>query len=289
MFAVLGPGGVGGFLAAALDRAAVPVTVVARAETAATLNERGIEVDSVLLGKFQARPPAVERAELGSADMLIVATKAITLGDALGRIEGEPGLVVPLLNGLDHMTALRERFGPDAVPAASIRIVSDRPETGRIVHTSRFLNIDAAPPSARVDDFAATLRAAGVPVNVYDSEPDVLWGKLVRLNALACTTSAFDLPLGAIRDDPEKRAALRACVDEAAAVAQVEGAHADADATWAEIEDAHAGLTTSMQRDLAAGRATELDAIAGSVLRAAARHGLSCPTIESLVEIIRAR
>ena len=44
-----------------------------------------------------------------------------------------------------------------------------------------------------------------------------------------------------------------------------------------------------MQRDIAAGRAPELDAIPGSVLRAAARHGLRCPTIERLVAMIRAR
>jgi len=44
-----------------------------------------------------------------------------------------------------------------------------------------------------------------------------------------------------------------------------------------------------MQRDIAAGRPPELDAIPGSVLRAAARHGLSCPTIEKLVLIIAER
>ena len=109
-----------------------------------------------------------------------------------------------------------------------------------------------------------------------------MWGKLVRLNALACTTSAWDLPLGAIRSDPERRAALEACVREAAAVARAEGASVDPAATMAELDDAHAELRTSMQRDIAAGREPELDAIPGSVLRAAARHGLECPTIERL-------
>ncbi len=52
---------------------------------------------------------------------------------------------------------------------------------------------------------------------------------------------------------------------------------------------AHATLGSSMQRDIAAGRAPELDAIPGSVLRAAARHGLSCPTIERLVAMIADR
>jgi 2-dehydropantoate 2-reductase len=286
MLAVLGPGGVGGFLAAALDRAGTPVTVVAREATARALTEGGLGVDSVLLGSFRASPRAADRIALGAGDTLLFATKANGLADALERVAGEPGLVIPLLNGLDHMTPLRARFGAGVVAAASIRIVSDRPETGRIVHTSRFLNIDVAPPSPAVDEFGATMGAAGVPVCVYDSEPGVLWSKLVRLNALACTTSAYDLPLGAIRDDPQKRATLRACVEEAAAVARAEGADADAERTMAEIDAAHAGLTTSMQRDLAAGRDSELDAIAGSVLRAAKRHGLACPEIEKLVEII---
>jgi 2-dehydropantoate 2-reductase len=289
MFAVLGPGGVGGFVAAALDHAGVDTTVVARDETAAAIAEQGIDVESVLLGSFHATPAAVSGLALAGGDTLVVATKANGLDQALERIDGDPGLVVPLLNGLDHMQVLRERFGHAAVPAASIRIVSDRPATGRIVHTSRFLGIDVAPVSPAVEGFAGTLTAARIPVEVLDSEADVLWDKLVRLNALACTTTAFDRPLGAIRDDPALRAQLRACVDEAAAVAQAEGADVDPERTMAEIDDAHAELTTSLQRDVAAGRDSELDAIAGSVLRAAARHGIGCPTIERLAAIITRR
>jgi ketopantoate reductase len=44
-----------------------------------------------------------------------------------------------------------------------------------------------------------------------------------------------------------------------------------------------------MQRDIAAGRATELDAIAGSVLRAAARHGVQCPMVAWLTERVAER
>jgi ketopantoate reductase len=116
-----------------------------------------------------------------------------------------------------------------------------------------------------------------------------MWGKLVRLNALACTTSAWDLPLGAIRDDPARRSVLEACVREGAAVARAEGAEVAAADTMAELDDAHAELRTSMQRDIAAHRKPELDAIAGSVLRAAARHGLECREIERLASIAATR
>ena len=278
--AVLGPGGVGGFLAAALERAGTPVTVVAHEQTAAAIERDGLHVTSARLGEFEARPRAV--SELDAAGMtVIVATKATGLVGGLERIRGEPELVVPLLNGLEHLELLRERYGDRAV-AASIRIESTRVGTGRIEQTSRFLGIDVAPPSPAVERFAATLGAAGVPVRPMDSAAQVMWGKLVRLNAIACATSAFDLPLGPIRSDPELRAELRACVEEAAAVARADGADVDPDVTMGELDDAHPELDSSLHRDIEAGNPTELDAIAGAVLRAAAGRGLECPTIASL-------
>ncbi|MFL5886228.1 MAG: ketopantoate reductase family protein [Thermoleophilaceae bacterium] len=284
--AILGPGGVGGFVAGAFERAGIPVTVVAREDTAALIARDGIRVESVRLGDtWTARPRAVSRLE-EPADYLVVAPKYTTLAESLGRIAAEPGMVVPMLNGLDHLAVLRERFGDDRVAAASIRIESDRPEPGHIVQTSPFLRVDMTPPAAA---FADLLERAEIPARVLDSEAQVMWGKLVRLNALALTTSATDRLLGFIRTDPEWRAKLEACAEEASAVARAEGADVTAAATMAELDDAHETLGSSMQRDIAAGREPELDAIPGSVLRAAARHGIECPTIEGLMRTVADR
>jgi 2-dehydropantoate 2-reductase len=118
----------------------------------------------------------------------------------------------------------------------------------------------------------------------------VMWSKLVRLNALACTTSAYDKLLGEILATPELRADLLGAIEEAAAVGRAEGApDVDPARAMAELSAAHATLGSSMQRDIAAGRPAELDAIPGSVLRAAERHRLACPTIERLVALIAAR
>jgi 2-dehydropantoate 2-reductase len=162
-----------------------------------------------------------------------------------------------------------------------------------VVHTSPFLlvNMASAAPAmaAPMARLARALEGAGVPARVLDSEADVMWSKLVRLNALACTTSAYDKLLGEIRSTPELRADLVGAMEEAAAAGRAEGAEVDAAGGIAELERAHATLGSSMQRDIAAGREPELDAIPGSVLRAAARHGLACPTIDRLVAIIAAR
>jgi 2-dehydropantoate 2-reductase len=207
--------------------------------------------------------------------------------------------VLPQLNGLDHIAALRERFAAESVLAGSIRVESDRPEPGVIVHTSPFLLVSmatrhpqAAAPMRRL---GAALERAGVPVRLAEeatpgAEADVMWSKLVRLNALACTTSAYDKLLGEIRSTPALRADLVGAIEEACEVGRAEGARdVEPRRAVAELERAHDTLGSSMQRDIAAGRTPELDAIPGSVLRAAARHGLDCPTIERLVATIAQR
>jgi 2-dehydropantoate 2-reductase len=288
--AILGPGGVGGFLAGALAVAGEDVLVVAREPTAELLARQGLEVQSVRLGHFRVGAVVVSRLERG-VDVLIVATKATTLESALGRIDASPRLVVPLLNGLDHMFALRERFGQERVAAGAIRIESDRPRQGLIVQKSAFLRVDLASddPALRreLTGLADALARANVPAELGASEPQILWSKLVRLNALALTTSVFNVPVGIIRT--EHRATLETCIREAAAVANADGATIDPAAPMQELDDAHAELGSSMQRDLAAGREPELDAIAGSVLRAAARRGLECPTIAGLAEAVAQR
>ncbi len=298
--AVLGPGGVGGFVAAALARggggdgsgAEVEVIVVARDSTAETIAREGIAVSSVSLGDFVAHPDS--RAELtGPVDFLLVATKATTLQEALERIKAVPRLVVPLLNGLDHIAVLRARFGPGTVAAGSIRIEAERPAPGRVVQTSPSVRVDLAADDPALGGALAELHdalvAAGIPAQIGVSEAQVMWMKLVRLAPLALTTSATDRPIGYVRSDPHWRAILVSAIAETVAAANADGASIDPALPLAELDAAHASLVSSMQRDLRAGRPPELEGIAGAVLRAARRHGLECPTVEQLVEQIASR
>lgn len=292
--AILGPGGVGGFLAAALasDEGGA-VTVVARESTAALIAAQGISLESEAIGARIARPAAVTTLT-EPVDVLYVATKAIGLETALERIQAPVGMVVPLLNGLDHMTLLRERFGQSHVCAATIRIDADRVEPGRIVQRGPGVLVELAydgPAAADpgVDEVAELLNAAGVLTRVRSSEAQILWSKLVMLNALASTTSASDQPIGFVRSDPDWRPRLIACVEETTAVGIASGAVVDATAHMGFLDGVHPEQGSSMQRDLAAGLEPELDAIQGAVLRAAARHGLECPTVAELAGVIAAR
>ncbi len=272
-------------MAAALDRSGAQVVVITREPTASELASHGLSVRSAALGDFEARPRIT--AGLGEeVDALLVATKATGLPAALDRVQTTPRLVVPLLNGLDHLVLLRERFGAGRVAAGVIRIESDRPRTGTIIQTSPTCRVDLAAEHpallTRVERLADILEAAGIPVQIGASERQVMWSKLARLCPLALTTSASDRPLGFVRSDPRWRSALQNAIAETVGVANADGAALDPTATLAELEDAHAELGSSMQRDIAAGREPELDAIAGSVLRAGARHRVRCATLKWL-------
>lgn len=295
--AVLGPGGVGGLVGGALERSGTPVSLVGREPTVREISERGLRVRSTLLGEFTVHPRALPTLS-EPVDALILATKATGLTRALERIQAPPKLVLPLLNGLDHLAVLRSRFGERAVVAGTIRVESDRPSPGTIVHSSRFLRVDMASREQSMQDpmhaLAEVLTAAGIPARVQEpasrqAEAQVMWSKLVRLNALACTTSAYDLLLGEIRSTPALRAELIGAIEEGCTVARAEGALLDAEEPLGELSAAHDTLGSSMQRDIAAGRPPELDAIPGAVLRAASRHGIECPTIVRLVERICTR
>jgi 2-dehydropantoate 2-reductase len=120
-----------------------------------------------------------------------------------------------------------------------------------------------------------------VETRIGGSEADVLWEKLARQAPLAALTSVTGRPTGEVRDDPR----LRAAVEEACAVAAADGARTTFADQWSIIESLPAELTTSTARDVAAGRPSELDAVAGGVVRAGRRLGVPTPTFEELLEL----
>jgi 2-dehydropantoate 2-reductase len=286
--AVLGAGGVGAFLGAALARAGRDVLLLIREESLARYGGV-VHVESVLLGDFDAEVPAAGTLE-EPVDVVWVATKAHQLAEALDRVPkvaAEDSVVVPLLNGLDHVELLRRWFGPTRVLPASITIESERVEPGLVRQLSPFAVVKLS-PAPRAEDLREELVAAGIAASVGESEAGVLWGKLALLAPIALTTTLRGSELGGVLADPVWRRRLEACVREVAATARADGVALDPETLIAQIEGVPPGTRSSMQKDREAGRPTEIDAIGGSVLRAAARHGLDTPATQALVDGIRA-
>ncbi|OQR65363.1 2-dehydropantoate 2-reductase [Streptomyces maremycinicus] len=285
--AVLGPGGVGGLLAALLSRAGHRVTCLAGEETAATLRTEGISVRSTVFGDFTAAVAA--DTELRTpVDAVLVTVKHTALEAALTRVPapslGEDTLLVPFLNGVEHPAALRARYRPDRVAPAVVRVESTRVAPGVIEHGSAFAEIDLtgdAVPRPRLDAFARVLAEAGPVVRVAADETAALWAKMAFLAPFALLTTRHGLPLGEVRT--RYREELTALVEETAAVSRACGAPADPARALARYDSFAPATKSSMQRDAEAGRPLELDAIGGALLRAAERHGVAVPVTARLV------
>ncbi|MEU0737848.1 2-dehydropantoate 2-reductase [Streptomyces sp. NPDC006134] len=290
--AVLGPGGVGGLLAALLARAGHRVICLAGEETAHALRTDGLRVRSGLFGDFTARVEAGTTLR-EPVDACLIAVKHTALDAALARVPAAAlgdGLLVPFLNGVEHPAALRARYRPGQVAPAVIRVESTRVAPGVIDHGSPFAEIDLAGspapvPRTRLDPLAAALSAAGPVTRVVEDETAALWAKMSFLAPLALLTTRYGLPLGAVRD--RHRDELTALVEETAAVSRACGGPADPAQALARYDAFPPQTRSSMQRDAESGRPLELDAIGGALLRAAERHGVPVPVTARVVRELR--
>ncbi|QWB25899.1 MULTISPECIES: ketopantoate reductase family protein [Streptomyces] len=278
--AVLGPGGVGGLLAALLSRAGHRVICLSGEETARTLRTDGIRVRSTHFGDFTA--PVEADTELRErVDACLVTVKHTALDAALARVPAptlSDGLLVPFLNGVEHPATLRARYRPDLVAPGVIRVESTRTAPGVVEHGSPFAEIDltgTAVPRARLDALAEALTAAGPVTRVQDDETATLWAKMSFLAPFALLTTYYGLPLGEVRS--RHRDELTALVEETAAISRACGGPADPGQALARYDAFPASTKSSMQRDAEAGRPLELDAIGGALLRAAERYGVPAP------------
>ncbi|MGI5375073.1 ketopantoate reductase family protein [Streptomyces sp. CA-251387] len=288
--AVLGPGGIGGLLAALLSRAGHRVICLAGDDTAKTLRTTGIHVRSGLFGDFTADVEAdTELRE--PVDACLLTVKATTLDAALTRVPPTAlgdALVVPFLNGVEHPQTLRARYGPDRVAPAVIRAESTRLAPGEIEHASPFAEIDLTGdtvPHDRLDALAQVLDTAGPATRVLPDETAALWAKMSFLAPFALLTTRHTLSLGDVRT--HHREELTSLVEETAAVSRACGAPADPAQALARYDAFPPSTKSSMQRDAEAGRPLELDAIGGALLRAAERHGVATPVTARLVRELR--
>jgi len=274
--AILGPGAVGGVLAAGFMHGGVDVVCIARPDTAAVIRSAGLSLrqgSSVHL----VRPDVVTELD-EPVELLLVTVKATTLEEALDRVEAPPATVLPLLNGIEHMQTLDGRFPDSAVVGASIgRIEAWLERPGVVIQPTPGVVMTVAS-----DAPVELLRRSGVEIRVDGSGKEVLWEKLARQAATAAATSVTQRPVGELRSDPEWRGRFRAAIDEACAVAAADGVTLSPQAEWEIIEAMPPLLTSSTARDIAAGVPSELDAITGAVVRAGKRLGVETPVLAQM-------
>ena len=287
--AILGAGGIGGLLGGSLARCGAPVTLIVRREALAKYPPR-LRLESSF-GNYDADVPVV--SEVPQVDVLWITVKATQLKSALPAIVDPRSVraMVPLLNGIDHLGLLRSKYGAEKVVAATIAVESERVAPGHIIHRSPFarLNVSSRGRSL-LEGTIRQLQQLGFECQFVDHEPTLMWSKLVFLAAFALTSTAANLTTDEMLADAKWRQLGLSCVREGCAVAIAEGARVDADSVIAlALKLGSIRMRSSMQKDVEQGKAPELDAIAGPILRGAQRHRIDVPATKELVAGVESR
>ena len=129
-------------------------------------------------------------------DVCLVTVKATQLAGALDRLQPDvvgSALIVPLLNGVEHVDLLRQRYPDATLVAATIRVDASRTAPGVIRHDRPFVTVELAVDGSvgpAVGWLADKLERGGVTVDVSDDAATVMWSKLTFLTALALLTTA---------------------------------------------------------------------------------------------------
>jgi 2-dehydropantoate 2-reductase len=294
--AIVGAGGVGGLLAGLLARAGVEVVVVARGAHGEAIRAEGLKVDSPL-GVFTERVAAVsdDPAALGRADAVLVAVKAWQVAEVapgLAPLLEGGGVAVPLQNGVEAADRLAAALGEERVAGGLVAVLSWIERPGAVKHVGFTPRIRigergarGGKPSPRLDALAAALRSAGVEVEVVADVERALWEKFLLIEPWGVVAAAARAPIGVLRAVPETRALLAAAQEELARVARARGVALAPDAaatTLATLDGVAFEGTASMQRDLGAGRPSELDDQPGALVRLAREVGVPVPVHETL-------
>ena len=155
---------------------------------------------------------------------------------------------------------------------------------------SPFVNLNlAASGEPTLGALIARLRALEFTCRFILNEQTLLWSKLCFLGPFALVTSASSMNKAEIYADAEWKRKLMSTMAEACVVAKASGAEVDAAQIQAIFDGLPASIRSSMQKDVAAGRPLELDAIGGPIARGGERYGIDVSTTAALIAAIRAK
>ena len=287
--AVLGPGAVGGALAVQLANAGAYVICLPRRDMVTVLALSGLSLEVAggepILARTEVRDELVQ-----PVDLLLVTVKAHQLEEALAQVHPDAvadAVVLPLMNGLEHVDVLRACLGPRVAAGSIAQFEAYRAGRVQIIQTTPTGVISIASdelPGEALERVAGLLQNAGFEVRLEPSEREVLWSKAARAAVLSAATSLTHYSVGALLADPVWRLEVERALDEACEIAAADGATILPSTQWAIIGAMDYDLLTSTARDVTEGRPSELDAITGSVVRAGTRLGVPCPTLSELYE-----
>ena len=287
--AVVGAGGVGGYFGGLLARAGHEVTFLARGQHLQAIRQHGLQVKSTTHGEFTTSPARAEEdpASVGPVDYVLVSVKTYHLeatAPTLSPLVGAETAVIPLSNGVTAHEVLRAHLPRPAVVGGLCAVFSqiEAPGVIRMGGNTKTVVVGEleGPPSERLDRIVAAWKGQGVEASQSDDILAALWTKFLFIASTGGVTALARVPVAGVRSEPPTRDLLVGAFREVEALAQAKGirlAPDVVDKTLKLVDGLDPQVTTSMQRDVAAGRPFELEAFSGAIMRAGREAGVATP------------
>ena len=297
--AVIGIGGVGGYVAGMLAKAYPQVTMVARGARAESIREKGLVLHSDYKGEIVAKPERVVPVrEMGQQDYIFICVKNYSLAEVCESIRDmvtEDTVIIPVMNGVDPGEKICALIKKGTVVDSLIYTVafanSDFSISQQDTFTWLCIGIKDAneKQQEKVREVAEILKGADID---YRDEGDIqveIWRKYILNCAFNVMTAFYDNTIGELRKDPVKAEQYERLVWEAASVGRAKGV-ALTDEHINEVihkfRHVHAdNATSSLQRDFRIRKKeTELETFSGYIVQEAKRLGVDIPLSEKMYE-----
>lgn len=295
---IFGTGGVGGFFGGRLARAGEDVTFIARGEHLRAIKANGLKVDSPD-GDFVIKPAKAtdDVNEVGETDLVILGVKAWQVPEAARAIKplvGSNTTVLPLQNGVDAVPQLIDEFDSKNVAGGLCRIVSFVVEPGHIRHagfapTIIIGELDNS-RTERIVKIEEVFKHAGLDTTIAADIQVALWTKFLFIASFSGVGALANAPAGVVRSDPARRAQMLSAMEEIYRLAHARGVKLPSDSVdkvMAAVDGLPDDATSSMQRDIAAGKPSELESQNGAVVRMARESKIEVPTHSLIYTALR--
>lgn len=289
--AVMGTGGVGGYYGGLLAQTGHAVTFIARGAHLQAIQSQGLQVKSIF-GDFQVNPARAtdDPAQVGPVDLVLFVTKSYHTDQAAQAIKpmiGPETSVLSLQNGVDAVERIGAVVGMEHVLAGATWLSSAVEAPGVIKHVSQFRRVVFGELDGQVTARAQTIHKAfqdtGITAELSTNVLKVLWTKFVFIAAASSLGSLTRLPMGDYRAVPEARAMITSLMNEVKNVAQAQGVALDEDVVQKSLEfmdDSAPHIKASMQRDVEAGRRSELESMVGVIGHKGRESGVPTPVAD---------
>ncbi len=300
--AVAGIGGVGGYLAGMLGRVCPHLTMAVRGDRRESILKNGLVLHSEYKGEINVRPEyTAPVSEMGEQDYIFVCVKNYSLEDVCCEMEHavtENTVIIPVMNGVDPGERIRKALGKGTVVDSLIYIVAFANKDYSVTQQGDFANLRIGIRNAdetqqqKVQEVSDILTGADIDHMIAEDIEVEIWRKYI-LNCAYNTESAYyDNAIGQLRSDPKKAEEYEALVREAYQVAQAKGVgvrqeHVDAilHRFYHELAE---NATSSLQRDIRAGKKAEVETFSGYIVREGQRLGIRTPVTEKMYEGLKA-